>query len=306
MIFVSISSYCDPELIPTIKDCVANAMSPEELRIVVCWQHQPGDDDPSELRVAPALLHVIDVPYMEAKGCCWARQQTQEFYNGESWFLQLDSHHRFTHGWDVSLHQQAIQTRSPKPILGSYCTEYQIGPPEVRMDLIPQVMMVTRCTSDGVILFRGGLCESWLNVLHMPPQRARFTSGHFLFAPGSFVTDVPADPEVYFTGEEIMLPARGFSHGYDLFHPSRAILYHEYTRQARPKHWDHHTQWHVQSNKGERHVLDLLTRWPIGRLEFGTVRSKADYEAYTGLDFTNWTASDAARAGREPPPIRKL
>ena len=192
------------------------------------------------------------------------------------------------------------------PILGSYCAPYTIGPPEYRTDPIPEVMMLDRIAPDGVVLFRGGLCTDWVNNPEKKPERARFVSGHFLFAPGTFVRDVPADSGVYFTGEELMLAARAFTQGYDLFHPSKHILWHEYTRAARPKHWDHHTNWHVASSAGENRVLKLLTEWPIGHYEFGNVRSKAEYEAYTGLDFTKWTATDAAIRGEEPPPIIRV
>lgn len=37
-IFVSIASYRDPELIPTIKDMLEMAACPERLHITVCWQ----------------------------------------------------------------------------------------------------------------------------------------------------------------------------------------------------------------------------------------------------------------------------
>lgn len=299
-IFVSISSYCDSELIPTIEDCVRQAFYPSELRFGICWQHQTCERDPTKIDVSPATMRVVDIPHMEAKGCCWARTKCQELYDGEDWFLQLDSHHRFANGWDKALYEQAEMTGSSKPILGSYASQYEVGPPETLFEAIPQVMMVTRCTPDGVVLFRGGLCCSWLNDPKKKPERARFVSGHYLFAPGSFVTDVPADAGVYFTGEELILAARAFSHGYDLFHPSRNIIWHEYTRKYRSSHWDHHSLWHVTAKEGELRVLELMSTWPIGKYEFGTIRSREDYENYTGLDFTNWTASDASLRGEEP------
>ncbi|MEZ5416717.1 MAG: GlcNAc-transferase family protein [Vicinamibacterales bacterium] len=61
-------------------------------------------------------------------------------------------------------------------------------------------------------------------------------------APGSFVTDVPYDPDLYFTGEEITLAVRAYTHGYDFFHPRQVIVWHEYTRNYREhKHWTDHT-----------------------------------------------------------------
>ena len=61
------------------------------------------------------------------------------------------------------------------------------------------------------------------------PRRARFTSGHFLFASGSLVSEVPYDPELSFIGEEIT-PSVRVSQRYDLFHPAESIVWHEYTR----------------------------------------------------------------------------
>ena len=46
--------------------------------------------------------------------------------------------------------------------------------------------------------------------------------------------NVPYDPTLYFLGEEITLAVRAYTHGYDLFHPSETIVWHEYTRNGRP------------------------------------------------------------------------
>src|SRR5258708_2612209 len=42
-IFISIAAYRDPELMPTIRDCIRRARYPRDLRLGVCWQH--GDDE---------------------------------------------------------------------------------------------------------------------------------------------------------------------------------------------------------------------------------------------------------------------
>ena len=42
-IFVQIASYRDPELLPTIKDMLANAKWPENLRVCIAWQHAEED-----------------------------------------------------------------------------------------------------------------------------------------------------------------------------------------------------------------------------------------------------------------------
>ena len=45
------------------------------------------------------------------------------------------------------------------------------------------------------------------------------------------------------------MTVRAFTHGYDLFYPHRVILWHEYTRNYRPKHWDDHT---AEKGRGDR------------------------------------------------------
>ena len=49
-IFIQIASYRDPQLIPTIKDCLSNAKHPENLVFGICRQYHPEDgfDDLSE------------------------------------------------------------------------------------------------------------------------------------------------------------------------------------------------------------------------------------------------------------------
>ena len=42
MIFVQIAAYRDPELLPTIIDCVAKAKHKNDLTFGICWQKQPN------------------------------------------------------------------------------------------------------------------------------------------------------------------------------------------------------------------------------------------------------------------------
>ena len=59
-IFISIASYRDPELIPTIQDCITNSKNPDRLRFGICWQH----DDTESLNYYkddPRFI-IIDVP----------------------------------------------------------------------------------------------------------------------------------------------------------------------------------------------------------------------------------------------------
>ena len=307
-IFVSIAAYRDPQLAPTLDDCLAKARWPERLRFGICWQHGP-DEEPLE-RFADPAFRIIDVDWRDSLGACWARAAVMRLWQGERWFLQLDAHHRFVENWDEKLLAQAAATASRKPILTTY-----LGPfdPDVAgsFSAEPMRMEFDLFTDDGIVLFRPGVIADWEHSSR--PVRSRFLSAHFLFAPGSFVSDVPYDPDLYFLGEEITLAVRAFTHGYDLFHPGEVIAWHEYTRNHRRKHWDDHTaandiavEWSDRDGSSREIASRLLTGRYVGLFGCGAERSVADYESYAGISFAHRRIQDYTRAHREPPnpPLR--
>ena len=94
-IFIQIASYRDPQLIPTLKDCIKNAKKPENLVFSIAWQRSKEDvwDNLDEF-LNDKRFKIIDINYEDSKGACWARNQLQQQYNGEEYTIQLDSHHR--------------------------------------------------------------------------------------------------------------------------------------------------------------------------------------------------------------------
>ena len=95
-IFVQIASYRDPELIPTIKDLIEKASKPENLKICIAHQYAEEDEwDRLDQFADDGRFTVIQIPYQESQGTCWARNEIQRHYNGEDYTLHLDSHHRF-------------------------------------------------------------------------------------------------------------------------------------------------------------------------------------------------------------------
>jgi len=302
-IFVSIAAYRDRDLIPTIEDCIARARWPGELRFGVCWQHDADEVRPP--RLAGKRMRLIDVPWRESQGACWARAELMKLYDGEDYFLQLDSHHRFEQDWDALLLADLEASSAARPLLTTYGTPFDpaLAPPpgqptdilfcNFRPDGTPSVMCRLRPDLAG----------------QRRPARARFLSAHLLFAPGRFITDVPYDPELYFHGEEITLAIRAFTHGYDLFHPSRHILWHQEPRRVTPLHWDDHVaEQGFRRTAAERDAASLakvgrfLREQPVGALACGPDRSFGEYEAYAGLRFLRRQADAAARRGIEPAP----
>lgn len=149
-------------------------------------------------------------------------------------------------------------------------------------------MTFSRFSSDGVLLNRARAMPEWRGL--QTPVRARFFSGHFAFAEGRFVREVPYDPYLYFHGEEISMAVRAYTHGYDLFHPHRTLLWHCYERAYRDRHWDDHDSWYRTDLASHARVRTLLGVSSSGGTNFGhyglgEIRSLEAYERFAGINF---------------------
>jgi glycosyltransferase involved in cell wall biosynthesis len=292
-IFIQIASYRDPELIPTLRDCIEKSDNPDNLVFSICWQHSKDDewDNLDEFK-DDSRFKIIDVDYTESKGACWARNTLQQQYDGEQYTLQLDSHHRFIEGWDTELINMLEDLRTKgheKPLLTSYISSYNPETDPKGRTQVPWLMNFDRFIPEGAIFFLPATIPDW--ETRTEPIPARFYSAHFTFSLGSFVVEVPHDPEYYFHGEEISIAVRAYTHGYDLFHPHKIIAWHEYTRKGRTKQWDDDKSWHVKntdSHLRNRKLFEmdgLEKDIDFGIYDFGTVRTLEDYERYAGVSF---------------------
>jgi hypothetical protein len=302
-IFVSIAAYRDPELAPTLRSCIGRALYPNDLRFGLCWQH--GEEEAALAEFADPRIRVFDVHWRQSRGVCWARAEIMKLWNHEDFFLQIDSHHRFAQDWDAKLLAQAERSAAGKPILSAYPDRFD---PRLELPAQGEAMqnVFQSFNEDGVPVVQP--CPIPPREDCRKPVRARFVAAGFLFAPGSFVTDVSYDPDLYFMGEEITLAIRAFTRGYDLFHPAEHILWHEYTRTDRPKHWGDHVhaqgvdlEWHARDAQSRAKVRQFLAEPHIGAFGCGASRTFAEYEAYAGLSFAHRTAQDSTLQGLEPP-----
>ncbi len=303
LVFVSIAAYRDPQLLWTVADCLRKAARPELLRFGICWQH--GSEEGPLPWQHDDRFRILDVPWRASKGACWARAEVMKLWQGEPWFLQVDSHCRFAEHWDARLQQMAQATGSPKPILSTYATAFTPGENEV-LGGVPLQMALQGFTPEGIPHMRPLGIPHWQTLGR--PLRARFLSAGFLFAPGPFVREVPYDPELYFLGEEAAMTLRAFSYGYDLFHPAEIMIWHDYERKDAVKHWDDHTEanqaevaWGDRDLRSKSKVKRLLAGEEVGPFGLGKVRTVAEFERYAGLSFARRKAQDYTTQGGEPP-----
>jgi hypothetical protein len=298
-IFVSIAAYRDPLLVPTVVDCIAKATRPDALRFGICWQRD--ESEPELPFLEDERFRVLTYDWRDAQGISWARGECMSVFEGEDFYLQLDSHHRFVEGWDDKLVRYMEVSGSQKPLLTAQAAHWDPNEPD-DWTRIPTRLAFARW-SGHIPLFR----LDWIPGTERLGRltRARSISGHFCFSTGDFVRDIPCDPAVYFYGgNEITVAVRAFTSGYDLFHPPEAILSHAYAsaRGDRRTHWDDYgsASW-SRSRDSYRQIGEFLTNPHTGLYGCGTVRTIADYEAYAGLSFRHCRAQTYTHVNKEPP-----
>lgn len=303
LIFVSIAAYRDPQLVPTVADCIRKASNPERLRFGICWQR--AEEEVQLPFVKNPCFRVLDVPWQESRGACWARAEIMKLWRGEDWFLQIDSHCRFAAAWDDMLLRIMKETGSDRAILSTYATPFTPGENEV-LGGGPLQIAFQAFTPEGIPQLKPAkLLNSGKPGL---PVRARFVSAGFLFVGGRFVEEVPYDPDLYFMGEEAAMTVRAFTHGYDLFHPAQTVLWHDYLRADARKHWVDHTEtnraarpWGELDERSRRKVQRLLSGQQVESFGLGRARTLAQYEIYAGLSFRHRKAQLYTVRGHEPP-----
>lgn len=307
-IFISIASYRDSELIPTIENCIANAKNPRNLVFGISRQFHPDDkfDDLSKYKKRKSFK-IIETDYKKSLGVCHARHHIQKLYDDEEYYFQLDSHHRFIKDWDVKLKNtlsNLIKDGYEKPLLSSYLPSYDpTAKDENRLNDVWRTY-IDRFMPEGPIFIFPETIQNWSKL--KSPEKARFISGHFIFSYGSFVKEVPYDPNLYFHGEESSLAVRAFTFGYDLFHIHRPWVWHHYTREGSSRHWDDVPKWldlNKKSFKKYKNLLgmDGLKRQSYKNYGLGKARTLDDYEKYAGIRFKDRQIHQHTLDRKEPP-----
>lgn len=308
-IFIQIASYRDPQLIPTIKDALANAGNPDNLVFGIARQYNPDDkfDNIDEYR-NDNRFRILDIPYKESRGVCWARNQVQQLYQDEKYTLQIDSHMRFEKNWDTEFIKMITDLQSQgykKPLLTGYVSSFDPDNDPAARVREPWRMVFDRFIPEGAVFFLPETIPDWKNL--SGPVTARFYSAHFCFTLGEFSREVQHNPDYYFHGEEISIAVRAYTHGYDLFHPHKVLIWHEYTRKGRTKQWDDDPKWGDKNNKSHLTNRKLFgmdgekQEGHDGPYGFGKERTLRDYEKYAGLLFSKRSIQQPTIDKQYPP-----
>lgn len=298
-IFVSVAQYRDKLCGPTIESLYKNARHPKNVFVGICQQNDKGDMDCFDegLKNIPEYrdnVRILRLAHYQARGPTYARFLCSTLYNNEEYFLQIDSHCLFVEDWDVLLIGMVLDLKKQgvqKPCISHYSpnyTDYQPKPD-------PKNPISTICkawfTDTNLISLQGA---GWVQPDDLPRPNAYIAAGMF-FCEGKFIHDIPFDPELdfLFIGEELLLSARFYTHGWDIFTPNKNTIYHMYTRESDPKFWENQHIDSEQASQRARYILGLDTDksklsprqlYLAEKYGLGKERTLDEYYRHAGID----------------------
>ena len=295
--FISIASYRDPELQWTIKSAIENANNPDNLYFGVV--HQGVDSELFNLE-GIKNISLIKMHPKEAKGAGYARAKAMELYSGQEYFLQIDSHTRFAPGWDLICIDQLNRAKNisghSRVLLSYFPAPYE---PERNggMFLVKNNPKIKDYPTRQKILLNKR--KQWTaerfefdSKLKENPELSETVLGGFMFSDGSIVNEVPYDPEISFFGEEICFAMRSWTRGWDIYSPSKNIVYHFYSRGGYSKIWKDRNLRGISWKEIEEISYSKQKRVLCGEEEgvfgAGNIRTLAEYEIFTNTNFKDF------------------
>jgi hypothetical protein len=298
-IFIQMASYHDFELGKTILHAIKQGSKKHEIHFGVfnCYYQNNDIYIPNVEN-----LKIIEKEAPFGVGVGKSRNIANSLYDGQDYYLQVDSHTRFKENWDEFLISQIKGYQEigiKKPLLTTYPGTYRYN------DNLEEVID----WGDSVTAIYLGDDPEQFKDTFIPGQRAVSTEGSILsksisagsiFSIGEFA-DTDFNDKIAFWGEEIFVAAQSWTRGFDLIIPSIQQIFHLY----------YETDSRMQKSGGRRHVwkdfpelfkaMDIESKAEIKRIfkeniigknALGSVRTLKEFEVYSGLDFTNGTITE--------------
>jgi len=281
-IFVSVASYRDKECPNTIRELFSKASNPERIHIGICQQNDEKDVD-CLLTEYNDRIKIVRLKDTDAKGPTYARYICSKLYDGQDYFMQIDSHTKMTKDWDKKL---ISMIPLKKVVLSCYPNDW------LKIDTDDEVAVVCKAkiNKDNMLVGESYLTNPTKELCQVP-----FMSAGFFFTYGVILETVPYDENLpyLFEGEEALYTVRVWTSGWDIFAPNQIILYHYFYRNGEPKYWDRDQEYQKNQENSKnkaRYLLGLIDNIPKGvenNLGLGTERTLEDYYNYAGINLKN-------------------
>jgi hypothetical protein len=288
-IFVQIPSYHDYELYRTIINCIKSSSGENQINfgVHISYYLENNIEIPN---VNNLKVNISQAP--ENIGVGQARYIANEFYNGEDYYLQIDSHMRFEQDWDKNLISTYLKYKSEglNPVISTYPGAYDYSENKLRI-----------INNKNDVSYIDFIQELSFDDNYIPHQRAvanfednifnRSVSAASIFSSGE-IAKIKPNQNIYFWGEEIVMAARFFTHGFDLMLPEQQNLYHLYYNHElaeknlrRQSSFDFPEICTAKEMESQKEVTSILLGRKMGPEGLGIERSIKEYEEYARVDF---------------------
>ncbi|KAG1705673.1 hypothetical protein DVH05_003374 [Phytophthora capsici] len=299
----------------TLFTALKRAVYPERLRFGILEQLVEGDPtcldeycimaedewpDYPECRYKDQI-QVNPRPAAEASGCTTARHQQQKMIGDEEFCLQVDGHSIFTNGWDEVMLDEWKRIDNEMAILTVYPHDLHDFVKENGDNNAPE-WIPHLCTTikggNGLTRIVGASIKR--NAFF--PQMAALWGGGLSFSKCHAERNVPVDSHTpwLWDGEEFLRSADYWTHGYDLYSPSRIgnVLYHNYSKKP-ASFWESPVDPEVKRLDTEmthnrvrlRVGLDFkgpVDGYELNKYKFGTARTFQQYLKFANMTFEGW------------------
>jgi hypothetical protein len=315
-IFVGIAAYHDRFCATTLHELFSKARNPHRVYVGLAEQEFPGytslpakdcvvdycamaksklENPPVDFQ-CPFLDHisVLKLDARKSRGPCPARAHVENIrvqHHGNATFcLQIDSHSKVWNEWDYYLIREWYMAENEYAILTTYVPDVRLMNINLNSRNEVPVLCKTRSGKGGIP--RNQQATSAIELLR--PLLGCLWGGGFSFSKCHAWDAVPYDPFLVevFDGEEFSMAARFWTHGYDMYSPSRNYIFHNY-------HDTQDIKWQATRHEfdaGYARLMDLLgyisddekTQLPedlasLNQYGFGDKRSFGEYLGYCGF-----------------------
>lgn len=252
-ILVLLSGLQDPRCAGTIANVFTRAKHPERMRVGMVDQKAPESnyDCVATYCGVMKLRGFKECPYLDqietirldaslSRGPAWARAGGASFVDTEKhdFCLQADAHSDFLDSFDVVLPRMWGQTGNEYAVLSTYVNQINdvgngASPGQItrdgRWNAMPNYEIPILCGIERMGDFHRNDQARAASCLSRPLLGTTWGAG-LSFAKCHFETRVPNDPHYagVFNGEEFSRMVRAWTHGYDVYSPHRAAVFHDY------------------------------------------------------------------------------
>lgn len=225
-IFVSIASYKDTEIFPTIFDLYERATHPERIYTGVFIQDTDLVFKNFQEHFNNQNIKTLHVLPQDAEGPGWARNIImKKLFNNEDYFLLVDSHSRFKNGWDVEYIRMLNKTPTESVISG-FPREYHFNEPyEVYSERIHSSIYIPN-EIPYVGSFRGPHQQK---LAEKENEQIMNISAGNMFGKGYIVNSITVDDYTYHGEcEQELYSLMLYKCGIDIYAPSENLIWHKY------------------------------------------------------------------------------